>query len=101
MSEHYRALPADLDAHARNLGGVAGRIDQVATAAGSVNLGTETFGIIGEFFNDGAVVQSARATECIAALREALANVAGGLTETAATYRGVEDANATTFEGGS
>ncbi|MFD1148441.1 type VII secretion target [Saccharothrix hoggarensis] len=80
--------------------GRKGEIEAAADKAGGVDLGGETFGVLLQFFADGAQQFAAETVEGIRALATAYGEAAGDTTATAVDYENVEDENDQRFRGG-
>ncbi|WP_033429156.1 type VII secretion target [Saccharothrix syringae] len=80
--------------------GRQGEISAVADGVAGINLGADTFGVLLQFFADGAQEAAAQTAEAIRRLAEANGEAASDTVATAAQYEDVEDGNQQRFGGG-
>lgn len=74
-------------------------MNEASQAAGGIDLGIDTFGVINHFFAGGAREQADKAKESLTALMEALNGVTTALRACADTYDTTDTGNAAGLEG--
>ncbi|WP_433265177.1 hypothetical protein ACQPZF_37180 [Actinosynnema sp. CS-041913] len=96
----FKVEASQLRTFAGNQEGRQGEIEAVAGNVAGVDLGGDTFGVLLQFFADGAQEFAAQTVEGIQALAKAHGEAAGDTILTAADYEHVEDRNRQSFSGG-
>ncbi|OLR90974.1 type VII secretion target [Actinokineospora bangkokensis] len=100
MPDGYGVLVDELGAHASRLDALHDRLDQALQAANQVNLGTQAYGVICQFFVPIVASVSTPGAESIGESSQTVAETARGVRDTAGSYDNTEAANTQPFSGG-
>lgn len=100
MSGELNVRTDDLRTHAGRTHGVGDSIASAARLGGGVEMGGETFGIIGGFFAEGARAAVENAATAIDGLSVDIHGIAGAVGATAEAYDRTEDDITVLFGGG-
>ena len=100
MPDGYGVLVDELGAHASRLDALHDKLDQALRAANQVNLGSQAYGQICQFFVPIVQSVSAPAAESIGESAQTMTATAQGVRDTAGSYTNTEQANTSPFAGG-
>jgi len=94
----FEMVPDDVTTHAGNVDGLAGDLKQAGRNGGGVDLGIETYGIIGQAFSLHARASIASVGDSISELATALPDIADALRDCADTTRETDEHHAGLFD---
>ncbi|MCG8916698.1 type VII secretion target [Actinokineospora sp. PR83] len=100
MPDGYGVLVGELGAHASKLAALHDKLDQALQAANQVNLGSQAYGQICQFFVPIVQSVSTPAVESISESAQTMDATAQGVRDTAGSYANTEQANTSPFAGG-
>lgn len=96
----FRVEAGQLRSFAGGQQGRQGEVSAVADGVAGINLDGETFGVLLQFFANGAQSAAVETTDRIRQLATAYGEAAADTLATAADYENVEDGNQQRFGGG-
>ncbi|MCT2581546.1 ESX-1 secretion-associated protein [Actinophytocola gossypii] len=94
----FEMVPDDVTSHAGNVDGLAGELTKAGQKGGGVDLGVETYGIIGQAFSLHARASIASVGCSISELATALPEIADALRDCADTTRETDEHHAGLFD---
>ncbi|OLF16292.1 hypothetical protein [Actinophytocola xanthii] len=94
----FEMVPADVIAHAGAVEGLAGELTKAGERGAGVDLGIETYGVIGQAFSGHARTSIANMGDLIAELASALPDIADALRDCADSTRETDEHHATLFD---
>lgn len=94
----FEMVPDDVTAHAGNVDGLGGDLKQAGQKGTGVDLGVETYGIIGQAFSLHARASIASVGDSISELASALPEIANALRDCADTTRETDEHHAGLFD---
>jgi uncharacterized protein YukE len=94
----FEIVPADVIAHAGAVEGLAGELTKAGERGASVDLGIETYGIIGQAFSGRVRASIDEMGRTIADLASALPEIADALRDCADTSRETDEHHANLFD---
>ncbi|GAA1264766.1 type VII secretion target [Saccharothrix xinjiangensis] len=97
MSESFEMVPEDIINHAVNVQSIGAELAKVATRGESVELGTETYGLIGQVFSVPVRIHIALIAKSVNELASALPDIADALRDCADTTQQTDDDHAKLF----
>jgi uncharacterized protein YukE len=101
MSDGFEVVTEDLTRHAGTVEGLGGQLESAGNKGKGVDLGVQTYGIIGQAFSMGVRSNISETGDAITEMATALKDTAEGIRACAEEYDQVEQANSTIFSGGS
>lgn len=99
MTEGFGVSPEELLAHAAKLDGFADELKTALGAANEVNMGTDAYGVICQFFVPIVQAVSQPGVDALSTASTAMGDTATNVKDTAASYESGDEANAETFSG--
>lgn len=94
----FEMVPEDVISHAGNVDGLASEVKAAGELGGNVDLGIETYGIIGQAFSVHARLSIADMGKSIAEMASALPEIADALRDCADSTRETDDHHASLFD---
>jgi uncharacterized protein YukE len=94
----FEMVPEDVISHAGAVDGLAGDLRAAGDQGGGVDLGVETYGIIGQAFSVHARLSIADMGRSIAEMASALPEIAAALRDTADSTRETDGQHADLFD---
>jgi hypothetical protein len=91
MGKGFKSTPKDLATHSATVIGLGERLGKAGEKGGGVDLGGETFGIIGQAFAGSAKEQIAQTAEAIAEMASGLGDFGDGVAAAGQNYQQIED----------
>lgn len=98
MGDGYKVEPADLTTHAGTVSRLGEQLGKAADTGGGVDLGVDTYGIIGQFFSVSAREQISGTADSIREVAASLASLSQAVTSCAEVYELLEDGAAADYE---
>ena len=91
MSGGFKSTPEDLETHSATVRELGDRLSKAAEAGRSVELGGETYGVIGQAFAGDAKTQIVETAEPISEVATGLRDFADGIASAGENYRTAEE----------
>lgn len=91
MGKGFESTPEDLATHSATVDRLGDRLTEVGQTGAGVDLGIETYGIIGQAFSGGAREQIAQTAEAIKEMGTGLSDFGEGVKAAGEHYQLVED----------
>jgi hypothetical protein len=91
MGEGFHSTPDDLATHSATVSGLGSRLSQAAAKGGGVDVGGETFGIIGQAFAFGVKGDITETAGGIADVAAGFSDFGAGVRLAGQNYQQVED----------
>ncbi|GAA5113110.1 type VII secretion target [Haloechinothrix salitolerans] len=98
MGDGYKVEPEDLATHAGTVDKLSERLRKAADKGTGVELGVDTYGIIGQFFSGGAREEIAAAGESMRDYAAGLTSLSKAVKTCAEAYERMEEASAKDYE---
>lgn len=98
MSDGFKVEPADLTQHAGEMDRLGNQLGKAGEKGAGIDLGVETYGIIGQAFSTGVRQELAETGNAIDELSDAFSGISDALRECADTYARIDDEIAQIFD---
>lgn len=98
MSDGFKAEPADIEKHAGEVDRLGDQLGKAGEKGAGVDLGIETYGIIGQAFSASARQEISETGHAITELSTAFSGMGDALRACAETYTGLEEELAAGFD---
>lgn len=92
MGKGFESTPEDLATHSATVDRLGDRLSKVGDTGSNVELGMETYGIIGQLFSSGAREEIAQTAEAIKEMGTGLSDFGEGVKAAGDSYQQVEAA---------
>jgi hypothetical protein len=94
----FEIVPEDVISHAGNVEGLGTRLAEAGRQGSSVDLGIETYGIIGQAFSGSVRSEISQTADAIAEAASAFPDIAAALRDCADIHRETDAAHSTVFD---
>ncbi len=91
MSGGFKSTPEDLETHSGTVRGLGDRLSKAAETGRNVELGGETYGLIGQAFAGEAKAQISETADAISEMATGLTDFADGIASAGQNYRRTEE----------
>lgn len=91
MPDGFHSTPADLATHSGTMSKLGGRLDAAAKKGAGVDLGIETYGIIGQAFSSSAREQISQTAEAMTGVATAFSDFGTDVKAAGEHYEKIED----------
>lgn len=98
MGDGYTVEPDDLTTHASTVSGLGERLGKAGDTGSGVDLGIDTYGIIGQFFSVSAREQISGTADSIKEVAASLSGLSQAVKSCAEVYELLEDGAAADYE---